>query len=592
MSRLRRTLSQILSWEDIRLIAWLSKTYCHPYRFRLIGGAMCLFVSSSSMAALIWQIKPILDGLIEGGNASLIWRVPLTVMILVSINGAALYAQGVLNDSATQRIIEALQIDLFSRYIRADLATFDSQHSGSIVAILIGQIGAAVSGITRTVITIARDVSLCVLLVAIMFFRDWQLAVVAFVTIPLLGIGIRTINESIRSAMERAFGASAQLTQALSDAVVANRLIKLHGAEDLERARFRQATHVRELLSMRMTRLRSATTPINEFIGGLSIGAVIFLASYRSGDGASLGNLASFLGALAAAYRPLKRTSATLATIQEGLVAARMIKKVLDSEPSIRDAPDAVPLAVTAGDVRFEDVSFGYNADRQIIRGVSIDIPAGATIALVGPSGGGKSTLLSLLARLYEVSGGRITIDDQDVREVTIASLRSALAVVSQDTSLFDASVYDNIAYGSPGASRDAVMAAARAADAERFINDLPRGYETPVGQRGVLLSGGQRQRIGIARALLRNAPILLLDEPTAALDAASERAFKDALRRLMKGRTTIVVAHRLSTIADADRIYVIESGRVVESGTHGELIMRDGAYARLYNAQATTEAA
>jgi subfamily B ATP-binding cassette protein MsbA len=340
-------------------------------------------------------------------------------------------------------------------------------------------------------------------------------------------------------------------------------------------------------LTDRANRTRSRATPMMEALGGAAIAIVILYGGQQVISGTRTpGAFFSFITALLLAYQPVKALAILNAQLQEGLAAAQRVFQVLDIEPAIRDAANARPLRIAAGEVRFDDVRFGYHAGAVALDGISLTVPGGSTVALVGPSGAGKSTMLNLIPRFYEVDHGAISIDGQDVREVTLASLRGAIALVAQEVSLFDDTVRANIAYGRFDASQTDIEAAAAAAGADRFIRELPQGYDTVVGEQGVLLSGGQRQRLAIARAMLRDAPILLLDEATSALDSESERQVQAALRSLMRGRTTIVIAHRLSTVIGADLICVLDRGRIVESGRHAQLLARNGLYARLYQTQ------
>jgi subfamily B ATP-binding cassette protein MsbA len=410
------------------------------------------------------------------------------------------------------------------------------------------------------------------------------------VVFPLAVLPIVKIGRRMRKVSTNTQEQLGAFTALLSETFQGARHVKAYGMEAYEKSRAAKVIEDVYRLACKAARTRSLSHPIMESLGGIAILLVILYGGSQVITGTrTTGQLFSFITALLLAYEPMKRLAQLNANLQEGLAAAARVFDMLDAPAAIVDAPDAQPLAIRGGAIRLERVRFAYRAgekDAPALNGISIDIPAGKRIALVGASGAGKSTVLNLIPRFYDVGEGRVTVDGQDVREVTLASLRANIALVAQEMDLFDDTVRANIAYGRVGASEAEIVAAARAASAHDFITRLPQGYDTMVGGRGLKLSGGQRQRIAIARAMLRDAPILLLDEATSSLDTESERQVQDALRALMRGRTTVVIAHRLSTVVDADLIYVLDGGRVIESGSHGELLARGGAYARLYAMQ------
>jgi subfamily B ATP-binding cassette protein MsbA len=434
---------------------------------------------------------------------------------------------------------------------------------------------------------IGKDAVTVVFLVALMFYEDWVLALASFFAFPLairpiVGIGRRMRRVSANTQIEAGL-----ITTLLNQTFQGARHVKAYGMEAYETGRANALFERMFRLVDRANRTRARASPIMEALGGSAVAVVILYGGYQVIGGARTpGAFFTFITALLLAYQPLKSLANLNASLQEGLAAAQRVFEVLDIEPTIRDREGALPLRVAGGRIEFSEVRFGYQPHAVALDDVSLTVAAGSTVALVGPSGAGKSTMLNLIPRLYDVSAGSIAIDGQDVRSVTLASLRGALALVAQEASLFDDTVRANIAYGRFGASPEEIEAAAAAAGADRFIAELPQGYDTLVGEHGIRLSGGQRQRIAIARAMLKDAPILLLDEATSALDNESERQVQAALRRLMQGRTTLVIAHRLSTIVSADLICVVDRGRIVESGKHAQLLARGGLYARLYETQ------
>jgi subfamily B ATP-binding cassette protein MsbA len=440
-------------------------------------------------------------------------------------------------------------------------------------------------GLTQGIAAIFLEAVQLVVYLAYVLISDWQLGALALIVLPGVAWAMERLGGSMRRAATRGMRETGDLSVVLSEAMDGRRIIKAYGLEShaIERVDVRLKTRLRTLL--KAVRLRAAAAPVTDLFLGVVVGLVLFVAGWQALHGQiTLNAFAGFLAALILAQQPLRNLSQLWPTASAGMAATARIFTAIDALPAIVNRPGAQSLIPKGGAVSFRDVSFAYHADAgDTLSGVTLEIPAGQKIALVGPSGAGKSTIFNLLLRFYETDGGAIAVDGQEIKSVTLESLRAAMSVVTQEAVLFDESIADNIALGKPGATLDEIKAAARNAAAHDFIEAMPEGYDTRVGEGGLKLSGGQRQRVAIARAMLRNAPILLLDEATSALDSESERQVQESLSRLMKGRTTIVIAHRLSTVVDADRIYVLEKGRVVQFGSHADLLAADGLYASLY---------
>jgi subfamily B ATP-binding cassette protein MsbA len=581
------------SHHTLPLVRRLLRDFLRPYAGRMALAFVCMGLMATATAANAWLMQPMLDRVFVAHDERLLLVIPLAVIVLALVKGLANYWQSVLMTTVGQRVVADIQLGLFARLMRADLAFFHANPTGSLISRFTNDAN-MLRGATTTVLAgIGKEAVTAVFLVALMFYQDWLLALVSFIVFPVAIRPIVSIGRRMRRVSANTQTELGQFTTLLDQTFQGARHVKAYGMEAYETQRAARLIERLYELVERAQRVRSVSSPLMETLGGVAVALVILYGGHQVISAAkSPGAFFSFITALLLAYQPMKALAGLNANLQEGLAAAQRIFTVLDVEPEIREASEAKPLAVKGGEIRFNDVRFAYAGGALALDGVTLTVPAGKTVALVGPSGAGKSTILNLIPRFYDVASGAVTVDGMDVRAATLASLRGAMALVSQEVSLFDDTVRANIAYGRFGASEAEIVAAAKAAAADDFIRALPQGYDTPVGEHGVKLSGGQRQRLAIARAMLKNAPILLLDEATSALDTESERQVQAALKSLMRGRTTLVIAHRLSTVVDADLIYVIDGGRVVESGAHAELLRKGGIYARLYALQFADQAA
>ncbi len=545
-----------------------------------------MLVVGASAAAAAFLVKPALDEIFLNKNADMLMLIPIAIVVIYFLKGVCSYGQTVLMSYIGQRVITDLRAELYNHIQRQALSFFTRNPTGILMSRITNDVGLIQGAVSEAVTSLLKDSFTLVCLVFVIFYRDWQLAIVAMVVFPLTIYPIAKFGEKMRKIATSTQVTMGSLTTLLHETISGTRIVKAFGMEDYENKRFGKENERLFKLTMKSVSVRAISSPFMEFLGGIGIAAIVLYGGYQVIKGASTpGTFFSFLTALIMLYEPVKRLTNVNNTIQQGIAAAIRVFDVMDIVPEIKDKKDAVVLPPISSNIDIRNVSFSYE-DAPVLKNINLGIKAGEAVAFVGMSGGGKTTLVNLIPRFYDVTEGKIFMDGRDIRDVTLKSLRDQIGIVTQQTILFNDTVRNNIAYGDIGKSDEDIIEAAKAANAHDFIVNMPDGYDTVIGEQGAKLSGGERQRISIARALLKDAPILILDEATSSLDTEAEIEVQDALETLMKGRTTLVIAHRLSTIRNADRILVIVNGEIVEEGTHESLLAKEGEYFKLYNMQ------
>ena len=575
------------STSSMHLIARLFRGYLRPHLPSFALATLFMAMAATMTASQAMLMQRIIDQILQSKDYELLLEIAIIVLAVFASRGFATYCQVLIMNRIGQRIVTNVQQELYRHMLKLDLAFFHANASGVLMSRLTNDVTVMRYATSECLTSTFRGTITLLALIGVMFYQDWHLAIGAFVIFPPTAWYVARIGKKMRRVASHTQAELGQFTAFLSQTFQGVRHVKAYGMEDHEQGRVREITENIFRLSLKGYRTGAATQPVTDTLSGLAICGVLLYGGVQVISGHnSPGALVSFITAFLLAYEPMKRMAKMNSQLQSGLAAAERVFSVLDTQPMIGDTPQAQPLITSDYTIGLNQVRFAYPDGTQALRDISLTVPHGKTTAIVGASGSGKSTIVNLILRFYDVQHGAVTIGGHNVKDLQLASVRSHIALVSQETALFDESIRANIAYGKVGATDAEIEAAATAAFADSFIRALPQGFETVVGEMGVKLSGGQRQRIAIARAMLRNAPILLLDEATSALDNESERAVQEALRRLQRGRTTVVIAHRLSTIVDADQIVVLDHGGVIEQGTHRDLLQRNGAYARLYGSQ------
>jgi len=566
----------------LRLLEFL-RPYVWPH---FAVATICMLGYGATDGALPFLVQWMMDDVFVKKNVANLYYVPVTVIGIFFIRGTLNFGHSYLSDYVGLRIVQDVRNRL-ARHLQYMSLSFFSRHpSGTLISRVSSDVTLLRFALTDALVSLLKDSTSLIVLVVVAFMMDWFLASIAFVVFPASVLPVMRLSRKIKRFAKRGQISTGTLTAFLQESIQGNRIVKAFGMEEYENQRFAKENQRLFRQSLRASRTRGMVAPVMELLAAFGIGGVAWYGGSSVVGGArTTGEFMAFMAAMFLMYQPFKSLTRTYTSVHQGLAGAERVFEILDESPGVKDRPEAGPAPRFSRAIEFHDVSFAYGAT-PVLKGVNLVIRAGEMVALVGISGAGKSTLADLIPRFYDVGSGRITMDGIDIRDLTLESLRAQIGIVTQHTFLFNDTVRNNIAYGDPKRGIEDVIAAAKAAHAHEFATAMPKGYDAMVGELGMQLSGGQRQRLAIARALLKDAPILILDEATSSLDSESERLVQDALEKLMTTRTTLVIAHRLSTIRKADRIVVLVDGEIAEEGTHEELLSLKGAYSRLHNLQ------
>ncbi|HEX2449274.1 MAG TPA: ABC transporter transmembrane domain-containing protein [Methyloceanibacter sp.] len=572
------------TWEIVKRI-W--REHLRPHFGLLLLASFAMLLTAATTGAIPFLIQKTADDVFVGKSAQMVYWITAAIVVVTVVKAIAEYVADVTVNYLGNRFIADLRIQMFAKLARADLSWIQTVHSGRLLASFLNDATLIRATASRSMVTLGENYLKVVILIGTMFYMDPRFSMLVLIFMPVAWFVLSRQRRKMRKSTTKSLQETGDLSSLITQTLRGMRIVRAYRQEDREEARAKATVNRALEFIMRGTRARALSSPSIELLTGLGFALAIYFAGTKGVRGdLTLGHFMGFMTAALLIYTPLKSAATLQTQLQEGVAAASRVFGVIDRPVTLLEAPDAKPLELDKGEIEFRNVSFAYEPENSVLKSVSLTVPPGRTVALVGPSGSGKSTLVNLTLRFFDPERGQVRIDDQDIKHVTIASLRDAIALVTQDPVLFDDTIRANIAYGAKPVDEAQVIAAAKAAAAHDFIVGLPKGYDTRVGEAGGLLSGGERQRIAIARAIYKDAPILLLDEPTSSLDSEAEAKVQTALEQLMRGRTVLMIAHRLSTVKKADLICVLDQGRIVETGKHDELVAKGGLYTRLHRTQ------